>query len=219
LAESVRILIADRHPIFREGLRRLLETDSSFHIVAEARDNGAAAIGLTRQLLPDLLLLGMSPSAPQAVETLRELGAGGILTKTIVVTSCVDSPEVMRALQLGARGVVPNDAPPEALFNCIHSVMAGHFWIGHERVSEAVVGLRRLEAARRRSRAFGLTRRELEIIRAVVGGDTNKEIAQRSSISENTVKSHVAHVFDKLGASNRLELALFASHHRLLDGV
>lgn len=219
MAESVRILIADRHPIFREGLRRLLETDSSLHIVAEARDNGAAAIGLARQLVPDLLLLGMSTSAAQAVETLRELGAAGILTKTIVVTSCVDSPEVMRALQLGARGVIPNDATPEALFNCIHSVGAGHFWMGHERVPEAVVGLRRLETARRRSRAFGLTRREIEIIRAVVAGETNKEIAQRSSISENTVKSHVAHIFDKLGASNRLELALFASHHRLLDGV
>ena len=219
MAERLRILIADRHPIFRAGLRRLLETDSSLHIVAEARDNGAAAIGLARDLVPEILLIGMSTSPSQAVETLRELGAAGIPTKTIVVTSCVDSPEVMRALQLGARGVIPNDATPEALFNCIHSVVAGHFWIGQERVPEAVVGLRRLETARRRSRAFGLTRREIEIIRAVVAGDTNKEIAQRSSISENTVKSHLAHIFDKLGASNRLELALFAAHHRLLDGV
>ncbi len=187
--------------------------------MAEARDSGAAAIGLARELVPDLLLLGMSTSGSQAVETLQALGATGIPTKTIVVTSCVDSPEVMRALQLGARGVIPNDATPEALFTSIHSVVAGHFWIGHELVSEAVVGLRQFETARRRSRAFGLTRREIEIIRAVVAGDTNKEIARRSSISENTVKSHLAHIFDKLGASNRLELALFAAHHRLLDGV
>jgi two-component system nitrate/nitrite response regulator NarL len=219
LAERVRILIAHRHPIFRAGLRRLLETDSSLDIVAEARDSGAAAIGLARELVPDLLLLGMSTSGSQALETLQALGATGLPTRTIVVTSCVDSPEVMRALQLGARGVIPNDAAPEALFTSIQSVAAGHFWIGHERVPEAVVGLRRLENARRRSKAFGLTRREIEIIRAVVAGDTNREIAQRSSISENTVKSHLAHIFDKLGASNRLELALFAAHHRLLDRV
>jgi two-component system nitrate/nitrite response regulator NarL len=82
-----------------------------------------------------------------------------------------------------------------------------------------VPGLRKMEADRRRTKAFGLTRRELEILRAVVAGYTNKEIAERSSLSENTVKSHLTHIFNKSGASTRVELALFAEHHRLLDGV
>jgi DNA-binding NarL/FixJ family response regulator len=105
------------------------------------------------------------------------------------------------------------------LFDSIRSVMAGRFWLDREEASGAVPGLRKLEAERRRTKAFGLTRRELEILRAVVAGYTNKEIAERSSLSENTVKSHLTHIFNKSGASNRVELALFAAHHRLLDGV
>jgi DNA-binding NarL/FixJ family response regulator len=97
--------------------------------------------------------------------------------------------------------------------------MAGHFWLDREELSGAVPGLRRLEASRRRTKAFGLTRRELEILRAVVAGYTNKEIAEQSSLSENTIKSHLTHIFNKSGASNRVELALFAAHHRLLDGI
>jgi DNA-binding NarL/FixJ family response regulator len=135
------------------------------------------------------------------------------------MTDCVDTPEVLHSLQLGARGVILKDSAPEVLFKSIHSVMAGEMWIGRERVSDTVESLRKLAAARRRSRAFGLTPREIEVARAVVAGYTNKEIAQRSSISENTVKSHLMHIFDKLGASNRVELALFATHHRLLDDV
>ena len=132
--ERVPIIIADRHPIFREGLRRLLETDSTLHIVAQAGDTGLAVVDLACELTPDLLLLGMSTSGSQAVETLQELRAAGIPTKTIVITPCVDSPEVLRALQLGACGVIPNDSTPDVLFTSIHSVIAGHFWIGRERV-------------------------------------------------------------------------------------
>jgi DNA-binding NarL/FixJ family response regulator len=138
--------------------------------------------------------------------------------RAIVLASSLCTPEITRALELGARGVMPKDSPPEILFKSIYTVMAGHLWIGLERAGEAVDSLRRLEAARRRTQAFGLTPRELEIVRAVVVGRTNKEIAQQSSISENTVKSHLQHIFNKLGASNRLELAVFASHHRFLDG-
>ena len=139
--------------------------------------------------------------------------------RIIVLTASVDTPDVARALQLGARGVVPKDAAADVLFTSIRSVAAGHYWIGGESVSKVASSLRELETARRRSKAFGLTRRELEIVRAVVAGYTNKEIAERFTISENTVKRHLTHIFNKLGASNRVELALFTAHHRLLDGI
>jgi len=214
---GARIVIAGEHAIFRHGLRRLLEAQQ-FVIVSETGD-ASAAVELVKEFEPDILLLGFATSGRSAIDTLRELSGMASAVRTIILTDRVDTPEVLSALQLGARGVVPKDSSPELLFKSIASVMAGHFWFGPQQFSEAVPGLRQLEAARRRTKAFGLTRRELEIIRAVVAGYTNKEIAERSAISENTVKSHLAHIFDKSGASSRVELALFAAHHRLLDGV
>jgi DNA-binding NarL/FixJ family response regulator len=212
----VRIVIADSHPIFRDGLRRLLETDVRLQIVGE-NAGGSAAVALVRDTAADILLLGLAATSREPI-ALPDFAAEGLSVRTIILTDRVDIPDVMRALQLGAWGVIPKDSSPDMLFSSIHSVMAGRRWMGDE-TSETVVRLRKLDAARRRSSAFGLTRRELEIVRAVVSGWTNKEIAERSSISENTVKSHLAHIFDKLGASNRVELALFASHHRIADGV
>jgi DNA-binding NarL/FixJ family response regulator len=217
-APLVRIVVADGHPIFRDGLRRLLETDPGLLVVSEAGQR-ADTVTLVRESAPDILLLGLAMSGQVALDTLRELAASALLVRTIVLTDCVDTPDVLRALQLGARGVILKDSSPEVLFTCIHKVVAGDFWIGREPVSDAVISLRKLQAARRRSRTFGLTPREIEIARAVVAGYTNKEIARRSSISENTVKSHLLHIFNKLGASNRVELALFAAHHRVLDHV
>lgn len=217
-ATPVRIVIAGEHPIFRDGLRRLLEAESRFIIVSESGDASAAA-ALVREFEPDILLLGFATAGRSAVDTLRDLTASSNSARTIILTDRVDSPDVMRALQLGARGVVPKDSAPEVLFKSIQTVMDGNLWLGREQVSEAIPGLRKLEAARRRAKAFGLTRREVEILRAVVAGCTNKEIGERFSITENTVKSHLTHIFNKSGASSRVELALFAAHHRLLDGV
>jgi DNA-binding NarL/FixJ family response regulator len=98
--------------------------------------------------------------------------------------------------------------------------MAGHRWIGGEAGSHDVAAsVRRLDHERRHAKGFGLTRRELDIIRAVVDGDTNREVGARLSISENTVKRHLMHIYNKMGASSRVELALFAAHHRILDGI
>jgi DNA-binding NarL/FixJ family response regulator len=216
--KPIRIVIAGEHPIFRDGLRRLLETDSDYVIVGETGD-GSAVVPMVRELEPDILLIGRTSSGRSTIEIVRDLSVPDTSVRTMILTEGVDTPDVVSALELGARAVVLKDSPPDVLFKSIQSVMAGHSWMGHEQVCGTVPSLRKLEAARRRTKAFGLTRREIEIIRAVVAGCTNKEIAVMSSISENTVKSHITHIFNKLGASNRVELALFAAHHRLLDGV
>ncbi|MGB2713812.1 MAG: response regulator transcription factor [Vicinamibacterales bacterium] len=214
---SIRIVIAGEHPIFRHGLRRLIEAEPDFTIVAETGD-GAVASAIVRDTNPDILLLGFATSGASAAETVKVIAESGSATKTVLLTDRVDTPEVMRVVQHGAKGIVPKDSSPELLFESIRTVMAGHFWLD-KKEADAVPALRKLEAERRRAKAFGLTRREIEILRAVVAGYTNKEIAERSSLSENTVKSHLTHIFNKSGASNRVELALFAAHHRLLDGV
>ena len=213
----VRIVIADDYPIFRDGLRRLLETNPVLQIVGEACVGAAAAMVRERQ--PDILLLGPPLAAGPAGDTLRQLNEDGVSVRTILLVRSIDMPEVADAWQLGACGVLSKDSTTDVLFESIDSVMAGHYWVGDERASNIAASMRRFATARRQAHMFGLTKREQEIVRAVVDGDTNKEIAQRFSISENTVKRHLMHIFNKVGASSRVELALFAAHHRLLDSI
>lgn len=214
--QLIRIVIADSRPIFRDGLRRLLESESGLRIVGETGP-GSEAIVLVRKMRADILLLDFAP--PAALQTLKELAGSQASVCTIILVDSLDDPDLTKALEIGARGLVLKDSAAEVLFASIRDVTAGYYWIASDRVSDAPTLLRRLDAERRRRRAFGLTRRELEIVRMVVAGDTNKEIAEKFSIGENTVKSHLTHIFNKLGASSRVELALFAAHHRLLDGI
>lgn len=217
-ATFVRLIIAGEHSIFRHGLRRLLEAEPGFCILREIAD-GEAAVPLIRELAPDILLLGLAQSTRPPIETLEKLAECHTSTRTIVLTDRLDRAEVISAVQLGVAGVVLKDSPPDILFKSIRAVVAGEYWLGHQSFSTVAPNLRKVEADRRRAKAFGLTRREIEIVRAVVAGRSNKEIAHQSAITENTVKSHLTHIFNKLGASNRVELALFAAHHGIIDGV
>jgi len=217
-ADFIRIVLVDEQPIFRDGLRRLLETEPGLRIVGEARDAREAA-AVVSALRPDILILSLSASAPAALDELEQLNVNGAAVRTILLTGAVDTLEVMTAaIQLGACGVVPKDCGPEVLFKSIESVMVGSYWVGRECVSDVSASVRKLETTRRQTKAFGLTRRELEILRSVLSGETNRQIARGFSISENTVKRHLSHIFDKVGASNRVELARFAAHHRLVEG-
>jgi two-component system, NarL family, nitrate/nitrite response regulator NarL len=212
---AVRIVIAAENRIFRDGLRGLLE--AAGFVIEGQTSLGATAPALVHELKPDILILGDATS--RALELLQRLSDSGDSTRTVMLTDSVDTPAVFSSLQFGVRGVVLTDSPPDVLIDCINTVMTDRVWIGREAAAGALPGLRKLETVRRQTKAFGLTRRELQVLREVVAGHTNKEIAERIQISENTVKAHLTHIFDKLGASNRVELALFAAHHRLLSGV
>ncbi len=126
---------------------------------------------------------------------------------------------MVEALQLGVRGIVLKDSATRLLYKCIRSVIAGEYWVGHERVSELVHALRQLttSATRTTTPVKMLTRRELQIVGGIVQGATNRDIAQKFGMSEQTVKNHLSNIFDKVGVSNRLELALFAVHHQLAE--
>jgi DNA-binding NarL/FixJ family response regulator len=216
--ELVRIVISDEQPIFRDGLRRLLETASNLKIVGEGSgDEQTAAV--VREIQPDILLLGLPYAGPFQLDALEHtLPTTPVRAILLAGPRLVDTFEVMTAaLQVGAHGIVPKDSPPEALFESIRSVMAGRRWVGRESVADVAASFKKLETMRRRAWAFGLTRRELEIVRAVVGGENNKSIASRLSISENTVKRHLTQIFNKVGVSNRIELVTFAAHHRLVE--
>lgn len=215
----IRIVIADDHPIFREGLRKLLEAEPGFAVVGEAAD-GAEAVKLVRWVKPDVLLLDLSMPRMPGLEALRELAAPAGSVRTILLTAAIEKEQIVEALQLGAAGVVLKESATALLLKSIRSVMAGQYWVGHESVSTLVMALRqtgRTAGEAPRPKKFGLTPRELEIVSAIVSGYTNRDIAQRFSISEQTVKRHLTSIFDKLGVSNRLELALFSVNHKLAE--
>ncbi len=215
---KIRILIADDHAIFRDGLKKLLESEADFTVVGEAGD-GAEAIKLAHKLKPDILLLDLAMPRMPGMTALRELTTAAVPVRTIVLSAAVGKEQIVEALQLGARGVVLKEAATQQLLKSMRTVMAGEYWVGRESVSDLVQYLRVAsgiapEAPRRN---FGLTRRELEIVGTIVAGFTNKDIAQKFSISEDTVKHHLTNIFDKVGVSTRLELALFAINHGLAE--
>jgi DNA-binding NarL/FixJ family response regulator len=217
--QTVRILIADDHPIFRDGLRRLLEAEADLQVLGEAAD-GAEAVKLARQLKPDILLLDLAMPKHPGLEALRDLSVvpGASPVRVILLTAAAEKSQIVEALQLGARGVVLKDSATQLLLKAIHTVMAGEYWVGRESVSNLVQYLRTLMQSsvdEARQKKFGLTPRELEIVSAVVAGYANKEIAEYFKISEDTVKHHLSNIFDKLGVSTRLELALFAVNQAL----
>jgi two-component system, NarL family, nitrate/nitrite response regulator NarL len=217
-SQSVKILIADDHPIFRDGLRRLLESERGFKVVGEACD-GFEAVDFVRTLKPEILLLDLAMPRRHGLEALREISnshAGPV--RVILLTAAAEREQIVEALQLGARGVVLKDCGTEILMKSIRSVLAGEYWVGREPVSNLMGYLRGLMDSSTkisRQRRFGLTPRELDIVSAVVAGYANKEIAEYFKISEDTVKHHLSNIFDKTGVSTRLELALFAVNQAL----
>ena len=217
---AIRILIADDHAIFRDGLRKLLEMEPGFTVVGEAAD-GAEAVKLAAKLKPDVLLLDLAMPRRPGLDALHELASACPNLRTILLTAAVEKPQVVKALQLGARGVVMKESATQLLLKAIRAVMKGECWVGRESVSDLVQFLQ--EAARDTRQKdplrkdFGLTARELELVAAIVGGYTNRDVAEKFSITEDTVKHHLTNIFDKLGVSNRLELALFALHHHIVE--
>lgn len=215
----IRIVIADDHPIFRDGLRRLLESEGDMKVIGEACD-GNEAVKLATEMKPDILLLDLAMPHRTGLEALKDMSSNSAAgaVRIILLTAAVEKKQIVEALQLGARGVVLKDSATQLLLKSIHSVMTGEYWVGRDSVSNLVQYLRNLMQStveETKQKKFGLTPRELEIVAAVVAGYANREIAEYFKISEDTVKHHLSNIFDKLGVSTRLELALFAVNQGL----
>jgi len=217
--KAIRILIADAGPIFRQGLRTLIATQSDLNVVGEASD-GDQAVKLADQRSPDILLVDLAIPGLMALEVLRQIQCSVPYVRTIILGPETETPETLEALELGARGVIPKNSPTELLFKAVRSVMAGQYWVGREKIADMLQSLGKGPSAPL-NRSLGnkshLTPREIQIISGVLLGKSNKDIASKFGLSENTVKHHLTHIFEKLGVSNRLELALFGTNRDVLS--
>jgi DNA-binding NarL/FixJ family response regulator len=215
---AIRILLADDHPVVRIGVRNMLQADPGFEVVGECGDGDEAITG-TLDLLPDILLLDLYMPRLPGLEAMRAIMSGSPSVKIILLTATISTQQIIEALQIGARGIVLKDALADHLTSAIRSVIGGDYWIGGRRVVNLVGALHELmqQAAAPDRKTYGLTPREMEVVGCIVEGCSNRDIAKQFGLSEETVKRHLSNIFDKTGVSTRLELAMFAIAHHLVD--
>ncbi len=213
-----RVVIADDDPLVRAAVAAMISSEGTYTVVAEAGD-GEEALQQVRENKPDILLLDLSMPRKAGLEALRDLGEsiGGM--KTIVLTVAADRRQIIEALQLGATGILMKAQATEHLLEAMETVLAGRYWIQQHAVQDGQQIIRELLAAEPviPSKKDLLSSRELQIVRFIVEGCTNKDIANTLQTSEQVVKNHLGKVFDKLGVFNRLELALYALDNQLVE--
>jgi DNA-binding NarL/FixJ family response regulator len=211
----IRIVIADDHPIFRDGLRKLLSLEDDFEVVGEARD-GNEVLEIMREKEADVLLLDLRMPGLDGLSVLQSLKNSGCRSRIIILTASEDKNEFVQAMKLGCSGIVLKQTATELLYKSIRKVYAGEIWLDSHTTAAVMrqfASPSRMGGAERKGRERSpLSQREREIVALVAQGFKNKEIAEKIFISEQTVKNHLHNIFDKLGVSDRLELALYAIH-------
>jgi len=218
--KPIRILIADDHPIFRDGLKQLLATQPDFEVIGEA-GHGDDVLPAVEKLHPDILLLDLKMPGTHGLAVLQKMQAAQSPTKVIVLTASDDKNEFVQAMKLGTSGIVLKQSATELLFKSIHKVYEGEIWLDSHTTAAVIRQFASGEefpavpANGRARERLPLSQREREIVTLVAQGFKNKEMAEKMFISEQTVKNHLHNIFDKLGVSDRLELALYAIHRKL----
>lgn len=215
-ALAIRVLIADDHPVVRQGLRTFLDLQDDIEIVGEAAD-GAEAVALAVSLAPDVLLLDLKMPVLDGLGALHEICARGLGVRVIVLTSVSDRRGVAPAMRSGASGFLYKDVDPAALVQAIRSVHGGQVLLAPE-AAEAMLagadpGSRAADGAR--PLIAVLTEREREVLALIASGRSNREIARALVVAEKTVKTHVSNVLMKLGVQDRTQAALYAVRHGL----
>jgi two-component system, NarL family, nitrate/nitrite response regulator NarL len=214
--QTIRVLMADDHVIFRDGLRKLLESEDDIKIVGEA-SNGNECVHMLTKLKPDILLLDLRMPGKDGLAVLEETSLDSIATRIIVLTAAEDERDAVRAMRLGARGIVLKQSASDLLVKSIHRVHSGEIWLDNRIILEVMKAFAQSSDNGPRREKPLLSYREKEVVQLVAQGYRNKEVGEKLFISEQTVKNHLHTVFDKLGVSDRLELALYAIHHRMID--
>jgi NarL family two-component system response regulator LiaR len=200
----IRVLVADDHAVVRQGLRTLLELQDDLEVVAEAAD-GLEAVDRAREHLPDVALVDLVMPRLDGVGTIRRLREVSPATRAIVLTSFLDEDSLLPAIRAGAVGYLLKDVQPQELVRAIRTVHAGGALLGPS------VTQRLLEQVAESGPAeVRLTDRELEVLRLVARGLSNKAIARELGVADKTAKTHVSNILGKLGVDDRTQAALYA---------
>lgn len=215
MSNLIRILVADDHPVVRDGLVAILGTQPDFKIVGEA-GTGPEAVERAQQLQPDVMLLDLEMPGADGVEVLHQLQATHLAVRVIIFTAFDTDERILGAVQAGAQGYLLKGAPRQELFQAVRVVHAGGSLLQPVVASKL---LRQVSRPHHRlaAAANDLTPRELEVLRLLAQGQLNKEIAAQLVISERTVKFHVSSIMGKLGAGNRTEVVRLAAQQGLIE--
>ena len=218
---AIRVVLADDHPIVRESLKRLLSLEDDLLVVGEASD-GQELLNLIEEATPDIVVLDLHMPNMDGLTTLAALRELASRPRVIVLTASEDKSEFVQAMKLGCSGIVLKQTAPELIVKSIRKVHNGEIWLDSH--ITATFGnpieyrpelVSRWSQRREEEERSPLTQRERQIVVLVAQGYRNREIADKTALAEQTVKNHLHSIFDKLGVTDRLELALYVVHHRL----
>ena len=202
MVESIKVLIADDHPVVREGLIAMISRESDFEVVGEASD-GIEAVSKTKELKPDVVLMDLRMPEMDGVAAIQQIASGEPDVKFIILTTYSDDEYIFKGIEVGARAYLLKDAPREELFKAIRAVYRGESLI--QPVVASKVLDRFAELSRQSQPVEILSDREIEVLRLMAKGAANKEIAAELCITNSTVKTHITSIFQKLNATDRTE--------------
>ena len=225
--QSIKLMVVDDHSLFRRGLLSLLSQDGRFEVIGEAGDMGEA-LRLVARVSPDLILLDNHLPGVRGVDGITALKEARPSTRILMLTVSEDEADLAAAMQAGADGYLLKTVESDQLCDAIVKVLAGESVISPDMMSKFVAAFRAkpmtekpgeaspVPAAVDQSGAASLSAREMEILKLIARGDSNKLIARALDIAETTVKVHVQHIFRKLQLSSRVQVAVYAAAHRLV---
>lgn len=191
----ITLLIVDDHPVVRDGLRGMFSADPRFEVLGEAGD-GAEAIAAGEKLRPDVILMDLRMPRTDGVTAIKELAKRGVPARVLVLTTYDTDSDVLPAIEAGATGYLLKDSPREELFRAVEAAAKGQAVLSPS-VATRLMGQMRQPASE------PLSQRELEVLELIARGSTNREAAKALFISEATVKTHLLHVYAKLGVNDR----------------
>jgi len=211
---ALSLVLADPHPVFLLGMEQMLASEPDLQVVARCT-NAEDTLQSVRRHRPDLLVLDLHLPDRHGLHLIRELRGEEFPTRPVILTATIDDEQALEALRLGVPGVVLKSMPSHLLVQCLRKVHAGGQWLEKHSIGRAVEKMLRREAGARRLATI-LTPREIEIVRLVAEGKSNREIADKLGLCEGTVKIHLHNVYKKLGIGNRVDLTLYAQKKGLV---